>query len=198
MQRTHGAILRRHVQVLRSILESLSEGVIVANKTGRFILANRAARDFVGQAPEYVPPADRARTFGLHLPDGKALYPADELPLARAIRGVETAEGEVKQQLGPTGPPLGMFGDSPYTAGPELVLEPGELLVLLTDGVIEAETPEGEFFGVERALDVVTSHRGEPARVIADQLQRAVRRFTGTHSLRDDLTIVVCKRENAS
>jgi serine phosphatase RsbU (regulator of sigma subunit) len=45
--------------------------------------------------------------------------------------------------------PLGMFAESTYRPGDEIPLEPGDLIVLLTDGVTEAEGEHGESFGME-------------------------------------------------
>jgi two-component system cell cycle sensor histidine kinase/response regulator CckA len=76
--------------VLEFILSSLSDGVIVARPNGRIILFNAAAERLLGTAPTNVPPAEWSTRFHLYLPDKVTLFPAEQLPLARAIRG-ETA-----------------------------------------------------------------------------------------------------------
>jgi PAS domain S-box-containing protein len=103
-------------------------------------------------------------------------------------------DGEVKATLDATGYPLGLFEDSPYGASETLPLAPGDLLLLLTDGITEAESPDGSIFGMDGVLDIVRSHRHEPAADIVRELCSAACRFTGEGAERqDDLTVIVCK-----
>ncbi len=71
--------------------------------------------------------------------------------------------GAVKGALSATGLPLGMFADRGYSCRAGLVLEPGDLAVLLTDGALETEAPDGAEFGAERLLEVVRANRHRPA-----------------------------------
>jgi PAS domain S-box-containing protein len=102
-------------------------------------------------------------------------------------------EGKVKQTLPRTGIPLGMRPDTKYTSSPEFVLQPGEMMVLLTDGIEECLSPEGEFFGTERALQVAREHRNQPAQRIVDELYQAVRKFSGNAAQTDDVTAIIVK-----
>ena len=74
-----------------------------------------------------------------------------------------------------------------------VALEPGDHVLLLTDGIIEAVGPDRTSFGTDRAIDVVRAHRGEPAARIVEALHRAVRDFAGKDDLVDDVTSVVIK-----
>ena len=103
------------------------------------------------------------------------------------------ADGVLKKQLKRTGVPLGIMPDTQYTADTSHRLEPGDLLLLLTDGVEEAMAPDSSFFGHERALQVVKDHRHRPAREIIDILCQAVRDFSGDTPQLDDITGVVIK-----
>jgi sigma-B regulation protein RsbU (phosphoserine phosphatase) len=73
-------------------------------------------------------------------------------------------------------------------------MEEGDTLVLLTDGVTDCGTPEGELFGAGRALEVVRSSLLERSSDIVEGLYRAVRAFEKGGSRRDDVTTVVVKR----
>ncbi len=106
--------------------------------------------------------------------------------------------GAVKTELTATGVPLGPFPDAVFTTSSEIVLEPGDMLVLLTDGVTESQSPDGSFFEVEASLEVVRSCRGERASEIVQRLYRAARAFGQGVPQIDDMTIVICKAEAVS
>jgi len=102
-------------------------------------------------------------------------------------------DGTAKHVLKRTGPPLGLRSDASYTAGAEIQLEPGDLVLLLTDGFEEALSPEDEFFGMKRVLDHIRAHQHETADQIVRKLYHRFREFTEGATQLDDLTIVVVK-----
>jgi len=103
-------------------------------------------------------------------------------------------DGEVRATLEATGYPLGLFETSHYGSSETVPLAPGDLLLLLTDGVLDAESPDGTVFGMDGVLDFVRSHRHEPAADIVRDLQDAARRFRGESiEQQDDLSVIVCK-----
>src|SRR5262249_13204072 len=57
--------------------------------------------------------------------------------------------GAVRALLDSTGPPLGIMPEATFPAGPALTLGPGEIALLLTDGILEACSPGGDLFGKE-------------------------------------------------
>lgn len=79
--------LRRQARVLQSVLDSMGDGVIVADEDGKFLLWNPAAERLVGIGPRQVNPSSWSEVYGCYLPDGKTPCPPDDLPLVRAIRG---------------------------------------------------------------------------------------------------------------
>ena len=91
------------------------------------------------------------------------------------------------------GPPLGLLAGARYLSG-EVTLEPGDLLVLFTDGVVEAEGPDGSEFGVDRLAEVVRAVRDLPCARIIEEVARATAEHTGEDSYADDFTILVLKR----
>ncbi|HUY92618.1 MAG TPA: response regulator [Pirellulales bacterium] len=84
----------RQTRILKSVLESMSEAVIVVDEAGKVLLFNPAARRILGTEPLDVPPSEWSETYGCYLLDGETLFPSQELPLARAMRGesVDTDE----------------------------------------------------------------------------------------------------------
>ena len=74
-------------------------------------------------------------------------------------------------------------------------LQPGDGVVLYTDGVTEAENTAGTHYGLERLCQMVSQHWGQPAEGIKDAVIADVRTFIGTHEVYDDITLVVLKRQ---
>ena len=101
--------------------------------------------------------------------------------------------GAPRRVLESTSIPLGIFRDAPVDVSPEIPLEDGDLFVLLTDGVMEAENEQGEFFERDRALSLVAEFRGQPSRRIISGLYRAVETFRSPGPRADDITAVVGK-----
>lgn len=87
--------LSDQAKVLESVIECLPDGVIVADRSGRFLIFNKAAEQILGTRPQDVPPTEWAQAYGCFLPDGVTLYPNDQLPLARALRGEKVSDAEV-------------------------------------------------------------------------------------------------------
>ena len=87
------AELQNQKSLLEDTLNNLIDGVIVANHQGTLIRCNPAAARILGVGMVEATQADWASVYGLYRPDGLTLFPPEELPLARALRG-ETVEGE--------------------------------------------------------------------------------------------------------
>ncbi|MFH1302161.1 MAG: PAS domain S-box protein, partial [Planctomycetota bacterium] len=84
--------LRRQSQILQSILDSMGDGVIVADQDGNSVFWNPAAEQMVGIGPQNVTPDKWSQIYGCYLADGKTMIPSEDLPLARAMRG-ESLDG---------------------------------------------------------------------------------------------------------
>ncbi len=74
-------------RMLQSVLDSMAEGLVAADETGKFILWNPAATRIVGMGAENVPPGEWNAHYGCYLPDRVTPLPIEENPLARAVRG---------------------------------------------------------------------------------------------------------------
>ena len=105
------------------------------------------------------------------------------------------AEGNVKTRLESTSLPLAVLPATKFSPGEAVELETGDLVLLLTDGVLEARDPADQPFGVARAFEVVREHRDLAARQIVDAIHDAVCRFCGQRALADDVTAIVIKVE---
>jgi len=91
------------------------------------------------------------------------------------------------------GPPLGIVAMAPY-AQQRVELGSGDLLVLYSDGVTEANNSNYDEFGEERFIDVLCRHRSQSAEVIADAVTSALTEFAAGAPPADDITLVVAKR----
>jgi adenylate cyclase len=96
------------------------------------------------------------------------------------------------------GPALCILDDFPYSTG-RLQLEDGDLLVLITDGITEAENSSHDFYGAERAfarLNALEEHQRHAA-VACRELYLDVTRFTNGIEASDDITIVAIRLNGA-
>ncbi|MBO0725230.1 MAG: SpoIIE family protein phosphatase [Blastocatellia bacterium] len=103
------------------------------------------------------------------------------------------ASGEVTR-LDIGGFPVGItpFGD--YREG-WVEIEPGDVMVVYSDGVTESLNEEDEEFGEARLIEIVQKNRGRSAAGLRDRIDEALTKFVGRASAVDDLTIVILKRK---
>jgi PAS domain S-box-containing protein len=87
--------LRQQTRILHSILDSMADGVVVADREGKFILFNRAAERILGMGLTDAPPEQWSERYGTYRPDRVTPYATEELPLVRAMRGEEADGVEV-------------------------------------------------------------------------------------------------------
>jgi len=73
----------------------------------------------------------------------------------------------------------------------QIQMMPGDLLVMFTDGITEADDPEGEFFGDRRLCEVVAGLSGKPPQQIIDEILHQARVFTRQNHFKDDISLVV-------
>jgi sigma-B regulation protein RsbU (phosphoserine phosphatase) len=102
------------------------------------------------------------------------------------------ASGQV-EMLATTGMPLGLFPQREYESR-SFTLEPGDLLLLYSDGVTDAMRHDETDFGVERTVEVLRACRHLPAAEIEDRLFEAIDEFASGAPQFDDITAMVIKR----
>ena len=78
---------KRQKELLQLILASIADGVVVADSNGKFLLFNAAAEQVLGMGATERAPDQWSDQYGVYLPDTMTQYPADQLPLVRAMRG---------------------------------------------------------------------------------------------------------------
>ena len=97
------------------------------------------------------------------------------------------------ERLEGTGVALGMFEHSTF-GRVDTQLEPGDMLVLYSDGITEAEDPAGQPLEEAGLELVIERHLSEPAAAIGQHLVRAVEIHAGQPRFSDDLTVLILKR----
>jgi len=70
----------------------------------------------------------------------------------------------------------------------------GDLILLYTDGITEAENPVGEFFGVERLSDIFIQYAQHSPEGIIDAMLKHLKQFCQCESFNDDITLMIFRR----
>lgn len=105
------------------------------------------------------------------------------------------SSGEV-ERLDKGGLPIGMMQVSVYQEE-SVIFEPGDVLVIYSDGITESINERDEEFDEERLIDVVKNNLGRSASGIRDRIDEALSRFVGTTAPVDDMTLMIIKRTDA-
>jgi phosphoserine phosphatase RsbU/P len=103
------------------------------------------------------------------------------------------ADGGTRQVLESTGWPLAIDGSTVFNSSVPLVLQPGDMVFIYSDGLTEAMSAAGEMFGFDRAIECVRAQRGESVELILSSLFAAVSGFLEGRPQADDITAVVIK-----
>jgi serine phosphatase RsbU (regulator of sigma subunit) len=136
------------------------------------------------------PPEKYATAFlGILEPDsGRVSYTSAGHNPALLVR----SNGEV-ERLTSTSVPIGLLPTGSFEKR-SVALEPGDLLVLYTDGITEAENPEEEEYGIERLVDVCRAHHREKPKLLAARIDLDLERFVRGVPFADDRTVVMLRR----
>ena len=82
-------------KLLRSIIESMGDGLVVADEHGKFLIFNPEAERLLGLGPVADAPEKWSERYGVFHPDAQTPFPADQIPLTRAIRGEDCTNVEL-------------------------------------------------------------------------------------------------------
>ncbi len=107
---------------------------------------------------------------------------------------LSTVRGKRVDRLTRTGMPLGISQEATWQQK-VVKFAPGDLLVLFTDGVTEAQNRQGDFFGDQRLLDVIRRNIDRPAGDIQQAVLDEVQRFTGNTPREDDIALLTLSRK---
>ena len=189
-------------------LENRHVGVTVADVAGKgppaALLAAVVQSNFAALAPVCKDPAEVMTRVNKSL-----LRRVVEARFATMFYSVITPEGQLWycnagqepglllqaegiSALSEGGPPLGLFVDAPYSPGARQ-LEPGDLLLVYSDGITEAESPTGAMFGAERLRTTLAGCRGMRADEALDALLKAVTSFSAGAQQFDDITVLAMR-----
>jgi serine phosphatase RsbU (regulator of sigma subunit) len=109
---------------------------------------------------------------------------------------LQSPNGENEKLLKRTALPIGIFEDVPWEQG-QITINPGELLVMYTDGVVEAEDDVEDYFGESKLQTVTKANIDRSAEVIENKVITAVLDFVGDAPQLDDITLMLLKRESS-
>jgi PAS domain S-box-containing protein len=91
--------LEAQTRMLELVLDSMGEGLVAADREGRFIIWNDAAKKLMGQGATDLPNEQWTSHYKMYLVDGVTPYPTDDLPLVRALRGESVQVEMMIQQM---------------------------------------------------------------------------------------------------
>jgi len=183
--------------------------IVMADVSGKGVssalLASLLQGAFVMSTAEQIPPAvilDRLNRFLLSRTSGAkyaTIFIASifrEAPMQWANAAhcsplLIRANGSIFE-LAPTGMPVGMLDIGSWQDA-ALQLEPGDLLVLYTDGVSEAMNAKREQYGPERLVAAIQRNPQLPVGALIDAVKADIAAFTGGTPQRDDLTLLILR-----
>jgi serine phosphatase RsbU (regulator of sigma subunit) len=102
-------------------------------------------------------------------------------------------QGDQVKILRSTGLPLGVDESATFSQTLPATLIPGQVLVLVTDGIPEATAVDNSLFGSKRLIEVVHRNRDCPAQEMVAALLSASNDFSSSNNHRDDQTAIVVK-----
>jgi sigma-B regulation protein RsbU (phosphoserine phosphatase) len=109
--------------------------------------------------------------------------------------GLLMAASGAARRLRNSGPPLGVVDDAAWTVEHVQLSRPNDWLLLYTDGISEAENPQGEFYGLERLQVFVESLAADQPGSLAENRRQAiladVQRFSQGAPQSDDIAVIV-------
>ena len=105
------------------------------------------------------------------------------------------ASGEI-EELESQGMILGAFPSAKYTSSP-LQIDPGDVLVVYSDGVTEAAGHDDEMFGEQRLLELIRANASGGASVLEGKILEELERFTEGVDQNDDITFLLIENKRA-
>ena len=110
-------------------------------------------------------------------------------PLLLRPNGAEAPHAE---WLFPTAAAIGLIEELLMREA-AITVQPGDVLVMVTDGITEAMNASGEQFGYERLSQAASQAVDGSSRDLVQAVRQALSEFTGQENMEDDTTILICK-----
>jgi sigma-B regulation protein RsbU (phosphoserine phosphatase) len=107
----------------------------------------------------------------------------------------ENQEDYSLKKLEKTGTLVGLFDDVAWEEK-TISINPGEVLILYTDGISEAQNNSGQFFGNDRLEEILRESFSSSAETYRDEIFDKVQGFIGSAPRLDDITLIVLSRLN--
>jgi sigma-B regulation protein RsbU (phosphoserine phosphatase) len=174
------SLLMSHMQAtLRALLGRTSSITELAAQASDLLHGSTAGNKYVTAALLELDPASGAARYvsAGHIDSWLVRYDGETVPLAS------------------TGAPLGLLPPGLPYEETRVVLAPGDVVVLCSDGVTDAQNEAGEEFGEERLGAIVKASRAEGADVMVSRVFEAIDAFAGAAPQFDDITmLVVCRQ----
>ena len=92
-----------------------------------------------------------------------------------------------------TSPALGIVPGATIPSSGPISLQPGQTLLLVTDGIEESATSDRELFGSQRVIELIQSHERLSSQETLDLLYREARGFASESPQLDDMTVIMLK-----
>lgn len=93
-----------------------------------------------------------------------------------------------------TGMPLGLFDDQDWQQR-KIQLDPGDMVIMYTDGVTDAQNPLNEFYGMERFSKTVQANRRRPPAELEKLVLEDIDRFLDGAPQPDDMAMVILRTD---
>jgi len=108
------------------------------------------------------------------------------------------SESEKIEEFIPDGIGVGMTGEDlfrKHLSESTIKMKPGDMIVLFTDGIVEATSADDAFYGEERFYKMIKNNKNLPAAKIIKKLMDDLKNFGQSSSQHDDMTILIIKKE---
>jgi sigma-B regulation protein RsbU (phosphoserine phosphatase) len=169
----YGAVFSGQLRTLFPDTRSPEEALEILNKT---LVARYPSGNYIAVA-----------YCRVDLGDGSGILANGGMPFPFLVKG-----GTVTQ-LNLPGVPLGLMGEVHYSTLP-FHLEPGDTLILASDGTTDAMNKDGDYYDLSRVIDSLVRHSGRDADGLLKGIYGDLLGFVGDAELNDDITLIALRR----